>query len=85
MAYYFRGSNVENPFQSVWAQFFLQSHLYILNPRGTVSSFKTLEMRDAQSLVENLTNVLNIRKSLIKGAFPVAHFFQGSPKINEGT
>ena len=40
-------------------------YLYIdsLNPKGHVSSFKTLELSAAQSLASNLTNGSKIRKS----------------------
>ena len=50
------------------------TYVYSLNPKGQVSSFKTLELRAAQSLAANL-----------KKAVPAANFFRGSPKINGGT
>ena len=42
-----------------------------LNPRGKVSRFKTLKMRDTQSWAANLTNASKNLKSKIKGAVSV--------------
>ena len=55
----------------------VHSHLYIdsLNPKGKVSSFKTLEMRAAQSLAAKSTNALKIKKSKIKGVVSPTDFF----------
>ena len=55
-----------------------------LNSKGKDSSFKTLEMRAAQSLATNSTNALKIRKSKIEGVVLAADFFRGSPTIKEG-
>ena len=81
---------MENPLQSVWAQFFFIQSLkltYIdsLNPSGKVSNFQTLKMRALQSSAANLKNTSKIQKSKFKGAVSVADSIWGPPKINGGT
>ena len=56
-----------------------------LDPRGIVSSIKTLDLVADQSSATNLTYPSKFRKSKIYKVKSAADFFDGPPKINRGT
>ena len=63
------------------------NYTYIRNsdPKGFVSSFKTVDFVADQSSASNLTYASKFRKSKIYKGKSAADFFGGPPKINRCT